>query len=96
MLRSALLIFSCVLTIVGVFRLFAGDARAWPMAAWGLVLLLAVIFERWRYQKKDDAAGGEWQATDERFIDPETGREVQVFYQAATGKRRYVPVGNSK
>jgi hypothetical protein len=93
MLRSALLAFSCVLAIVGVFRLLAGYMGAWPMVIWGFVLLLAVVLERWRYQQRDDA-GGEWQATDERFIDPETDREVQVFYQPTTGKRRYVPVGN--
>ena len=96
MLRPALLIFSCVLAIVGIFRLIVGDAGAWPMVAWGLVLLLAVVFERWRYQRSDDAGGGEWQETDERFVDPETGREVQVLYQPSTGKRRYLPVGNAE
>jgi len=54
------------------------------------------VFERWRYQRSDDAGGGEWQETDERFVDPETGREVQVLYQPSTGKRRYLPVGNAE
>ncbi|HXA47626.1 MAG TPA: hypothetical protein VNW52_08350 [Burkholderiaceae bacterium] len=96
MLRSTLLGIACVLALVGVFRLFAGDAGAWPMAIWGVVLVLAVVLERWRYQQRDDVDGGEWQATEERFVDPETGREVQVFYQPTTGKRRYMPVGNAE
>lgn len=31
-----------------------------------------------------------WQATDERFVDPETGRLVTVWFDPETGRRRYV------
>jgi hypothetical protein len=96
MLRSALLAIASVLTIFGVFRMIAGDVGAWPMVIWGAVLVLAVVLERWRYQQRDEAGVGEWQETEERFVDPETGRLIQVFYQPATGKRRYVPVGDAE
>jgi hypothetical protein len=33
---------------------------------------------------------GRWRATDERFIDPETGRLVTVWFDPASGERRYV------
>ena len=34
--------------------------------------------------------GPDWSATTERFIDPETDRSVQVWYNPATGQRRHV------
>ena len=34
--------------------------------------------------------GAGWVATKERFVDPESGKLVTVFYQPATGERRYV------
>lgn len=34
--------------------------------------------------------GSGWQATDERFVDPETGKLVTVWFDPATGERRYV------
>jgi hypothetical protein len=92
MLRSTLLLIGCVLALVGVFRLFSGDAGGWPMAIWGVVLALAMVLERWRYQQRNDPEVGEWQETEERFVDPETGRTMQVFYQPVTGERRYVQV----
>lgn len=94
MLRKALLGFACVLLAAGVFCLLAGDAHAWPMAAWGLVLLLAVLLERWRYAQHDEAGSGEWQETEERFVDPESGRLMKVLYQPATGERRYEPAAD--
>jgi hypothetical protein len=92
MLRKVLLGFACILTLFGVSRVLAGEAHAWPMAAWGLVLLLAVVFERWRYTQRGETDVGEWQATPERFIDPESGKLMQVLYQPVTGERRYVAV----
>ena len=58
---------------------------------WAAVLLLAALFERWRY--KPLAArppGPDWQMTDERFVDPETGKLVTVYFHPATGERRYI------
>jgi hypothetical protein len=34
--------------------------------------------------------GGDWRPTDERFVDPETGKLVTVWFEPATGERRYV------
>lgn len=94
MLRRVLLGVACVLATVGLFCLFTGKAGAWPVAVWGLVLLLAVVFERWRYSQRNVSDSGEWQETEERFVDPESGRLMQVLYRPATGDRRYVPVGD--
>jgi hypothetical protein len=34
--------------------------------------------------------GGGWVKTAERFIDPDTGQPVDVFYNPASGERQYV------
>lgn len=34
--------------------------------------------------------GAGWRSTDERFIDPESGKLVTVWFDSATGQRRYV------
>jgi hypothetical protein len=50
-----------------------------------------VLFERWRYRPLTaDQPGRDWHATPERFVDPESGRLVTVFFNPATGERRYV------
>ena len=57
----------------------------------GLLLIGAALFERWRYKRlQEDRPGPNWVATDERFIDPESGRNVTVYCDPGTGERRYV------
>jgi hypothetical protein len=59
----------------------------------GSILLLALLVERWRYKPLSSARpGAGWVPTDERFVDPESGRLVTVFYKPSTGERRYVAV----
>jgi hypothetical protein len=93
MLRKALLIVSLALIAIGLGTSLGGVPGTLPMAIWGLVLLLAVLFERWRYQSATGGgAGGDWQGTDERFVDPESGQTLQVQYNPRTGERRYRPL----
>jgi hypothetical protein len=33
---------------------------------------------------------GDWRPTDEKFVDPESGKLVTVWFDPATGQRRYV------
>lgn len=55
------------------------------------IVLVALLFENRRYKRVLDVAPGpDWQETEERFVDPETGQTVTVFFNAATGERRYV------
>lgn len=59
----------------------------------GLLLIAAVLFEPWRYKRlSGNRPGPEWVATDERFVDPESGKLVTVYYCRSTGERRYVAV----
>jgi len=55
--------------------------------------LFALLVEHWRYKPlKSRHPGPDWLPTDERFVDPESGKLVAVFYKPSTGERRYVAV----
>ena len=65
--------------------------RTRPLAVWAAVLLVGLLIERWRYTRLTAVAPGpEWQRTGERFVDPETGKLVTVYFHAPTGERRYI------
>ncbi len=94
MLRAFVLALAVVLMLIGIWPCANGGHVIWPVLIWGVVLLVATIFERWRYRANATREGEGWVATDERFIDPESGKLMQVYYQASTGERRYEPVAN--
>ena len=67
------------------------------LALAGLVLVGGIEFERWRYKRlREDPPDGHWIATDERFIDPESGQRVAVLYDPASGERRYVALRHER
>jgi hypothetical protein len=92
MLRKGLIAFATLLILWGMLRALLGDPGAFVVTLWGLILLAAVLFERWRYQKTARAPKIEWQGTDERFVDPETGVLTQVMYDPRSGERIYRPI----
>jgi hypothetical protein len=74
-----------VLGALGCFPPAAG------LAGWGLILLIGLLIERWRYKPlAERSPGPDWTATDERFVDPETGKLVRVYFHPPSGERRYV------
>jgi hypothetical protein len=89
----------------GLVALTAGQAPAglWAMVL-GAAGLVGLGFERMRYRSEatertraDAGAGGgephvpqhPFRPTDERFVDPTTGRLMRVYLDPATGERRY-------
>jgi hypothetical protein len=92
-LRAALLVVGLAM-LAGAAALVGagcGLGLALRLAIPGLVLSAAALFERWRYKRlAGSRPGPEWVATDERFVDPESGRLVTVYFRPATGERRYV------
>jgi hypothetical protein len=89
----------------GLVAIAAGAAGPglWAVAT-GAVVLIAVVLERTRYrsgaaEQASDApgpGGGEPRApgppfrrTEERFIDPSSGRRMRVYADPASGERRY-------
>jgi hypothetical protein len=91
-LRKGLIAFAILLMLWGMLRSMLGDLPGLVVSLWGFILLAAVLLERWRYQKTAKPAKAEWQSTDERFVDPETGMLTQVMYDPHSGERIYRPV----
>src|ERR1700730_17287966 len=97
MLRAGLLVFGGMMLAAAAFGALFGCrlAAMIPLALWGAILAGGVLVERWRYQLlADNRPGRDWVATPERFVDPETGRLVTVFFNPTTGERRYVADDN--
>jgi hypothetical protein len=55
----------------------------------GGIVIVAVLFEPWRYVRPVNRNQGHWQATGERFVDPTSGKLMEVFYNPETGERDY-------
>ena len=92
MLRAALYAAGGLLAAGAALSALAGCGRVavW-LAGWAAILLVGLLIERWRYKKLTAAPPGpDWQRTDERFVDPETGKLVTVYFHPATGERRYI------
>lgn len=100
MLRTTVLgIVGCMLA--ATLALVALAATGVLTICWGVglwiaiqlaVLYAALRFERIRYKAIDLDAPAGFVATAERFVDPATGVSVQVWFNAATGERRYLKV----
>jgi hypothetical protein len=93
MLRIGLFLLGLAALVAGLAFLVGGGPL--PVIIWllglGLILTLGVAYERVRY--KSIAAhrpGAGWERTEERFIDPATGKPVTVYFRAADGERIYV------
>jgi cell division protein FtsW (lipid II flippase) len=90
-LRTAVVALGVLLLAAALAGATSRLIAALRLALAGLVLVGAVALERWRYKRlREEAPGGHSIATDERFIDPESGKRVTVFYDPASGERRYV------
>jgi hypothetical protein len=91
MLRSVVIAVAAILTCIGIGLIAYGVyAPGWQVLVIGLIVLIGTLFERWRYRRIEEASNGQWQRTDERFIDPTTGDPVEVMFDPRTGERRYV------
>jgi hypothetical protein len=61
---------------------------ALELAVFGVLILIGTFFEgRYRGHR---ATGTGWQRTAERFVDPVSGKLVEVRYNPKTGERAYV------
>ncbi|MBS0373330.1 MAG: hypothetical protein JSR73_02020 [Proteobacteria bacterium] len=88
-LRRAVTIGAAALAAIGTVLCLAGmPAPGAQLLGLGVVVLVGVAIERWRY-RTTPRPGADWQPTGERFVDPESGRSVDVFYDPKTGERRY-------
>jgi hypothetical protein len=94
-LRAALFVIGLALLAGAAALAHAGCSLgvSLRLAVPGLFLIGAALVERWRYKRlAGSRPGPDWVATDERFVDPESGKLVTVYYRPSTGERRYVAV----
>ena len=57
----------------------------------GLMLSAGIVWERWQYKKpRTGAPEPGWQATGERFVDPASGKTVEVYFDPRNGESHYV------
>lgn len=92
MLRAVVITFGILGFLAGLFAL---AVHAFPPAAvfgfWGALVVIGTIYERYRYKPLEEGRPGSgWVATQERFIDDETGKAVTVYVDPNTGERKYV------
>ncbi len=90
MLRIGLLILGLSLAVTGLVFLIQDKCSYQPFLIWGSILVIAVLFERWRYRRNEHDHDRQWQPTGEKFEDPETGQIMEVHYDPVSGERRYV------
>jgi hypothetical protein len=90
MLRSTVLLIGVAAVVGGLLALFAGCPPGWVFAFWGALIVVSIVYERFRYKPIEYLSPGQgWTRTPERFIDDETGEAVTVWINA-TGERKYV------
>ena len=92
MLRRVIIGYGLLCLVGAAVLLFIVHATLWLvlyLAVNGIILVSAVLFERKRYRTQVDRSQGHWQPTGERFVDPTTGRLMEVSYNPATGERDY-------
>jgi len=91
-LRTGVLIVAGLCFAAALIGALSGVQPAWIAALECAVAIALIVFERARYRPHVDPTHGAWEPTGERFIDPASGKPVQVYYNAATGQRDYRPL----
>jgi len=88
-LRLGLALAATLVALGSILAILRG-ASLWGPLAVSVIVLVGLAFERWRYRPLDTAPPQGFEPTGERFRDPGTGREVIVYVEPRTGRRRYV------
>jgi hypothetical protein len=84
------------LAFAGGLALTVAGVGGVPLVILGALVLGSLVLEQ-RYGrpgKQRSVPHSDWQLTQERFIDDETGEPVEVWVDPLTGERRYEPLGD--
>jgi len=91
MLRAIVIIVGLCALAFGLYMFrFVGFAALPPIIV-GVALLLGTVFEG-RYRPRVPSSSDGWEPTGERFVDPGSGKLVDVVYNPKTGEREYKEV----
>lgn len=94
MLAIVLYVIGALLLLAGGITLVVGGALAVivpQLIIGGLILVVGLAIERWRYKPvRDEAPDPRWSDTGERFVDPESGKLTAVYFDPANGERHYL------
>ena len=93
MLRKVIFAYGVLALLGGIGLAVAGvgTGLVFYLCINGVIVIAALLFERGRY-RPTITAGGKWEETAERFVDPSSGHLMKVRYNPQTGARDYVPV----
>lgn len=77
--------------IVAIGGILLWTSGGGPMILiFGLLLMISAALEPLYGRASSRPVGNGWRATDERFVDPESGKTVTVWFDPESGERRYV------
>ena len=77
-----------LLAICGIALWAAGGG--WMLLILAAIVIVTALLEPIYGRAGPRQLGGNWRPTDERFVDPESGKLLTVWFDPATGERRYV------
>jgi hypothetical protein len=90
MLRTTVLIIAGIVAAIGAALILTGVTLPGIQAlVMGGLVVIGILLER-RYPHNTQQPDSRWQATGERFVDPTSGKDVEVYYDPTSGERRYV------
>lgn len=90
MLRTIVAVVGVLLLCAGVALVIAPPHAGWGYLIFGGLIVLSLIFEgRYRAARVRGPASSSFEPTGEKFIDPGTGKVVEVYYDPKTGEREY-------
>ncbi len=84
----------CLIVAAVLFAAHVTIALVIYLAVNGLLIAGGILFERKGYRSHANRKQGKWEPTGERFIDPTSGRPVEVYYNPLTGERDYRDSGH--
>jgi hypothetical protein len=88
-LRTALTWISLLATLAGGAASLYG-CRLFPFTVFSGIVFVSLLIERWRYDATAARRQPDETATGERFIDPGSGKVMEVVYNESTGERKYI------
>lgn len=92
MLRKVLVVVGVLLLLTAAVFVALGFYPLLPyLLILGLMLSAGIVWERWQYKPPQAGAPDpQWRATGERFVDPGSGKTLEVYFDPRSGESHYV------